>query len=141
MNLGRYFSPGNFFLGRGYGNVKGESWQGFLVDLSGSIRKFQWPSAKLVYRGDPKARTEILLTIGPLAALDACGDLVQAGQQLAQQHLDLFDVGFGHSHSPEVYSRIRKPQVRLMIVTNSVKSSRVRSAKFIYLPPNMMTAA
>ena len=65
MNLGRYFFPGNFFLGKGYGNVKGKTRQGFSValpgpsvDLSGSIRKFQWfiwaisgpqwPSAKLV---------------------------------------------------------------------------------------------
>jgi len=53
---GKVFFSRDFFLrGRGYGNVEGESWQGFLValpgpaaDLSGSIRNFQWPSAKLV---------------------------------------------------------------------------------------------
>ena len=35
MNLGRYFSPGNFFLGRGYGNVKGKTRQGVSVALPG----------------------------------------------------------------------------------------------------------
>ena len=53
---GRTFFPGGiFFWGRGYGNVKGKTRQGFSValpgpaaDLSGSIRNFQWPSAKLV---------------------------------------------------------------------------------------------